>query len=72
MSQIVVAPRLPSFNKETYRSPFDADGDMVVDCELCGYHAMGPRRQMGLLMKQHHRMYHSEEKGVVLLNQPRQ
>ncbi len=70
--EIVVAPRLPELRKEAYRSPFDAEGDVVVDCDLCGYHAMGPRRQVGLAMKEHHRVYHHQQTGVVLLNQPRQ
>jgi hypothetical protein len=72
--EIVVAPRLPSMReaRETYKSPFDAEGDIVVDCDLCGYHAMGPRRQVGAALREHHRLFHPNQTGVVLLNQPRQ
>ena len=70
--EFIVAPRLPEVRTDGYRSPFDAEGDIVVDCELCGYHAMGPRRRVGEAMRAHHRMYHHSETGVIRLNAPRQ
>lgn len=72
--EIVVAPRLPELKREGYRTPFDAEGDVVADCDVdgCGYHTMGPRRLVGAAMKDHHRVFHSDQIGVVLLNQPRQ
>lgn len=70
---IIVAPRLPERPRaETYLSPFDAEGDVVADCDLCGYHVMGPRPVVGAALREHHRLYHPEETGVVRLNAPRQ
>lgn len=73
--EVIVAPRLPAKPPgETYKTPFDAEGDIVVDCDVdgCGWHAMGPRSLMGKAVKAHHQMYHPDQIGVVLLNQPRQ
>lgn len=70
---LIVAPRLPTL-PEVYSTPFTSDGDVVADCDIpgCGYHIFGPRRDVGLALKEHHRLYHPDQIGVVLLNQPRQ
>jgi len=70
--EIVIAPRLPALRTENYKNPFDAEGDVVADCDLCGYHIMGPRPMVGAAMRDHHRVFHHESTGVVLLNAPRQ
>jgi hypothetical protein len=70
--EIVVAPRLPELRTAGYKSPFDAEGDVVADCDLCGYHVIGSRRDVGAAMREHHRLYHHHQTGVVLLNAPRQ
>jgi hypothetical protein len=70
--ELVVAPRLPAFPKAHTGNPFTTVGDVVADCELCGYHAMGPRADVRRAMDTHRAMYHSTETSVVLLNQPRQ
>lgn len=68
-------PRLPDKPKVyAAAGPFATVGDVVAECgvEGCGYGCSGPRSIVGLAMKQHHRMFHSNETGVVLLNTPRQ
>lgn len=72
--EIIVAPRLPKFPTQYTGNPFTSAGDVVADCGIprCGYHVMGPRDQVKKAMDEHHRLFHSEETGVVLLNQPRQ
>ena len=74
---IVVAPRLPAFPKE-YRGLGESLGDIVAECETCRltggrrYHVQGARADVKRAMDEHHRLYHPDETGVVLLNQPRQ
>lgn len=77
--QIVVAPRLPPRPKAHDGNPFTTEGFMVADCETrlpdgttCGYHVAGPRADVKKALDLHHRTYHSEDIGVVLLNQARQ
>lgn len=71
---LIVAPRLPVFPKEYTGNPFTSIGDVTADCDVagCGWHAMGPRAEVKLAINEHHRTYHSDEVGVVLLNQPQQ
>jgi len=70
---IVVAPRLPDPPKERTGNPWTSDGDVVVDCEACGYHAWGPRAEVKKALDLHKRLHHasSSEPLVVLINQPR-
>lgn len=70
---LVVAARLPAKPKNRTNDPFTADGDMVVDCSVagCGWHAIGPRTDMKKAINAHHRMFHSQEVVVTLLNNPR-
>lgn len=76
--EIVVAPRLPPLPKEHTGNPFTSDGWIVAECtavdergEQCGYHVMGPRPDVKLAVNEHHRMYHSQETVVTLLNHQR-
>lgn len=71
---LIVAPRLPEKPKEYGFSPFTSEGDMVADCAIpgCGYHVMGSRGNVKKALDEHRKMFHSDEIGVVLLNQPRQ
>lgn len=73
-ARILVAPRLPDRPKQHTGNPFTSEGDIVADCATddCGYHAMGPRAEVKKALDQHHRLFHSESIGVVLLNQARQ
>ncbi len=76
--EIVVAPRMPERPKTYGLSPWTTDADAVVDCDgtidgrRCGWHAMGPRATVKKAYDEHRRMFHSDEVGVLLLNQPRQ
>ena len=72
--EIIIAPRLPAKPKVHTGNPFTTIGDVTADCGVpgCGYHCMGPRQDVKRAMDEHHRMYHNETTGVVLLNQPRQ
>lgn len=72
--ELIVAPRIPPPPKNHTGDPFTSDGDIVADCAIdgCGYHVMGPRADVKKAMNEHHKLYHSQETGVVLLNQPRQ
>lgn len=72
--ELIVAPRLPDRPKEHTGNPFTTDGDLIVDCAVphCSWHAMGPRALVKLAMDEHRRMFHSNQIGVVLLNQPGQ
>lgn len=47
---------------------------MTADCMVdgCTYHAVGPRADVKKAVDAHHKLYHSEQIGVVLLNQPGQ
>ena len=71
---LIVAPRLPAFPAHHTGNPFTSSGDIVVDCDVagCGWHAFGPRADMKLAVNDHHRRFHPEQTGVVLLNQPQQ
>lgn len=71
---LIVAPRLPERSKFHTGNPFTSEGDMVADCgaEGCGYHVMGTRAHVKLALDEHRKMFHPDEIGVVLLNQPRQ
>jgi hypothetical protein len=72
---IVIATRMPDKPKQRVGgTPFDQDGDIVVDCDQpgCGWHAMGPRKLIKKAMDEHQRMYHAEQGSVILLNQPKQ
>lgn len=77
---IVVAPRLPAKPKVYTGDPFTADADIVLDCDQvdavtgkpCGWHAFGPRKDMKAAVQEHNQMYHPNQIGTVLLNQPRQ
>jgi hypothetical protein len=71
---LIVAPRLPEKPKDHTGNPFTSDGDITADCavEGCGWHAMGPRSVMKQVIDRHHKLFHSESIGVVLLNQARQ
>jgi len=76
--EIVVAPRVPAPPKEYGSTPFTTVGDIVLDCDgetegkPCGWHIMGPRAVAKLAYDEHRKLYHSDQIGVVLLNQPRQ
>ena len=73
--QIVVAPRLPAPPPERGLSPFQVDGDIVVDCSVagCGWNAMGDRRLVGKKWEEHYRTRHGADRevGVLLINDPR-
>lgn len=77
---LVVAPRLPQFPRNHTGDPFTSDGDIVVDCDQldqrtgkkCEWHVIGVRREVKAAVKAHNQMFHSEQIGVILLNQPRQ
>ena len=73
---LIVAPRLPPPPTSRRGNPFDADGDAVIDCDVpgCGWHAMGPRLELGKAYAEHYRQHHAsaQEIGVVLINRPRQ
>lgn len=71
--RIVVAPRLPDPPKMRTGNPWTSSGDIVADCEACGYHAMGPRALVKKALDDHWRQHHasSTDPVVVLLNQPR-
>jgi hypothetical protein len=76
---LIVAPRLPERPKQHSGNPFTSDGDIVADCNTllpdgsrCGYHCMGPRDEVKKALDLHHKLYHPESIGMVLLNQPRQ
>ncbi len=76
---VIVAPRLPVRPKNHTGNPFTTDADIVADCDTllddgtkCGYHVMGPRAEVKKALDMHHRMYHPQSIGVVLLNQARQ
>ncbi len=75
---LIVAPRLPPFPKAYGDNPFTTVGQIVAECDTtldgkpCGYKAMGSRSDVGKAMAAHRKMFHSEQIGVVLLNQPRQ
>lgn len=76
--EIVIAPRMPAPPKNYQSNPFTTLGDVVVDCngvregKPCGWHAMGPRDQVKKAYDEHYKLYHSDEVGTLLLNQPRQ
>ncbi len=76
--EIVIVPRLPDRPKTYGLSPWSTDADVTADCDgtingkPCGWHAMGPRAQVKKAYDEHRRMFHSDDIGVVLLNQPRQ
>ncbi len=75
---LLVAPRLPEKPKAHTGNPFTTQGDLIMDCDgaingrPCTWHAMGERSEVKKAYDEHRRMWHSEEIGVVLLNQPRQ
>ena len=75
---LIVAPRLPPKPKEYAKNPFETKGEIMLDCDgaingkPCGWHVIGERSEVKKAWEVHRRMYHSEEKAVVLLNQPRQ
>lgn len=71
---LVIAPRLPAKPKVHTGDPFTSDGDVVYDCDMdgCGWHAFGPRSEAKQAIQAHNQMYHPNQIGVVLLNQPRQ
>ena len=71
---LIIAPRLPAKPKKYTGDPFTSDGDIVMDCGEpgCGWHAMGPRLEAKKAWREHHKMYHPQATGVVLLNTPRQ
>lgn len=71
---LLVAPRMPEFPKVHSGNPFTTEGDLVADClvEGCGYHAWGPRHEVGKALKEHHRLFHPESISVVVLNHARQ
>jgi hypothetical protein len=71
---IVVAARLPAAPKQrTSADLFAEEGDIVADCTNpgCGYHVMGPRAEVKLALKEHHRLHHADEVSTVFLNDPR-
>ena len=72
MSRIVIATRMPKPIDHNAPHIFDVDGDVVADCAECGYHVMGPRRDVGLALKDHQRMFHSPASAplVTLINNP--
>lgn len=78
--ELIVAPRMPRLNADTYTgNPFTSPGDVVADCDVvdekgnrCGYHVMGPREDVKKAMTDHRNLYHSTTVSVVLLNQPNQ
>jgi len=75
---IVVAPRLPARPETHTGDPFTTEGEIYAECATCRdtggrrYHVSGPRREVKKALNEHHKMFHSDEIGVVLLNQPRQ
>lgn len=74
---LIVAPRLPDPPKNRGRGPWDADGDVIVDCQIPGcpydWHAIGPRAQVELARREHVRMCHSQAAGPLVfgINTPR-
>lgn len=66
--------RMPDAPKIRTGDPFADLGDIVADCAQpgCGYHVMGPRALIKEALREHHRVFHPEETGVILLNTPRQ
>ena len=72
--EIIVAPRLPAAPAVHSGNPFTTLGDVVLDCDLCGWHAMGPRADVKRAWDEHYRQFHgsAQQTGVVLLNQPKQ
>jgi len=72
---LIVAHRMPNPPKSRTSSPFTADGDMVIDCDVpgCGWHAMGPRPEMGKAQAEHYRQFHASAQvaGVFRINNPR-
>lgn len=75
---IVLAPRLPERPRVHTGNPFTTHGDVVAECQNCleaggkRYHVSGERNEVKKALDLHHRLFHSQEIGVVLLNQPRQ
>jgi hypothetical protein len=73
--ELVVTPRIPIFPRDKYTgNPWTTLSDVVADCDVpgCGYHVMGKRPEVKKALDDHRKMYHSDQVGVVLLNQPRQ
>lgn len=72
--EIVVATRMPPVPKVRSGSPFTTLGDVVADCgvEGCGYHVQGERAEVGKALREHHRLFHSDQISVVHLNCARQ
>ncbi len=73
--EIVTAARIPPpAMLRTGTGVFDAQGDVTVDCDSCGWHAQGPRAQVRLAQLEHRRMFHAEAVSplVTILNRPGQ
>lgn len=76
--RIVVAPRLPVRPREHTGNVFTTEGDIVATCTNCAaeggkvYQVMGPRDLVKKALDEHRKLFHSQEIGVVLLNQPGQ
>jgi hypothetical protein len=72
--ELIIAPRIPTPPKAHTGNPFTTLGDVVLDCELCGWHVMGPRADAKKAWDDHYRQNHGgqQQTGVVLLNQPKQ
>lgn len=72
---LIVAHRLPDPPKNRGGHMFAGDGDIVLDCDVagCGWHAMGPRPQMGKARADHYRQHHAscQVAGVFRINHPR-
>jgi hypothetical protein len=62
---------------------FRSEGDAVIDCAVvldertgrrCGWMASGPRSELQQALINHQRMYHSQERGVLVtrINTPSQ
>lgn len=73
-NDLVVATRMPPPPRTRTGYVFADVGDLVAHCmqEGCGYHVQGTRTDVGLALKEHHRMFHAHEISVVHLNDPRQ
>ena len=72
---LITAARLPDPPKLRTGNPFEADGDVVVDCDVpgCGWHAMGARPLVKRAWDEHYRAHHGSDRvaGVLLINNPR-
>lgn len=75
VGELMVAARVPKLDASTFTGTFNpGGGDVVAECKtgFCDWVCMGPRPEVGAAWQEHHRLVHSNQRGVVKLNTPRQ